>query len=269
MKLKEAQLLGVLAVIAIGIVLLCTWGQQPPATDEVAVQDEPPEAASVTGKTFSALYDELFDQGAAGEPQSTPIAEEQQQYNIVVGPGQTTASEEVNEDAAIRTAIEDTAPERIRLTKLDSAGTLQQQASEQATLQRPADITHVVAKGETLSSISKKYYNTASKWPQILAANKQVLTDPRRLMPKMRLRIPAAPVGEVAQAVVKSPTPRLEATTTKTDEKAYTVVKGDTLYRIALKRYGDGGRWKDLLKANQALLKDSTDIWPGMKLRIP
>ncbi|MHC5060588.1 MAG: LysM peptidoglycan-binding domain-containing protein [Planctomycetota bacterium] len=49
---------------------------------------------------------------------------------------------------------------------------------------------HVVAGGETLSSISLIYYASAAQWKKILDANPKVITDENRLQPGMRLVIP-------------------------------------------------------------------------------
>jgi nucleoid-associated protein YgaU len=54
----------------------------------------------------------------------------------------------------------------------------------------PAPRIHVVVAGETLGQISRKYYGTASRWPEILAANRAVLHDENGLVVGSSLRIP-------------------------------------------------------------------------------
>jgi nucleoid-associated protein YgaU len=54
---------------------------------------------------------------------------------------------------------------------------------------RPAR-THTIAPGETLSSIALRYYGTAARWPEILAANRDVLPDERSFVVGRTLRIP-------------------------------------------------------------------------------
>ena len=49
---------------------------------------------------------------------------------------------------------------------------------------------HVVAGGETLSTISMMYYGSGSQWRRIIEANPKVITDENRLRPGMRLVIP-------------------------------------------------------------------------------
>jgi nucleoid-associated protein YgaU len=54
----------------------------------------------------------------------------------------------------------------------------------------PAPRVHVVAAGETLGQISRQYYGTASRWPEILAANRDVLRNENSLTVGSKLRIP-------------------------------------------------------------------------------
>jgi len=50
--------------------------------------------------------------------------------------------------------------------------------------------THTVVSGDTLSTIAKHYYGSASRWTEILAANKGTLRDPAALRVGMKLKIP-------------------------------------------------------------------------------
>ena len=49
---------------------------------------------------------------------------------------------------------------------------------------------HIVRRGETLSTISAKYYGSANKWQKILEANRSRLIDANRLQPGTKLTIP-------------------------------------------------------------------------------
>jgi nucleoid-associated protein YgaU len=49
----------------------------------------------------------------------------------------------------------------------------------------------------------------------------------------------------------------------------YTVVKGDTLSKIAKQHYGDANAYHRIFEANRPLLKDPDEIYPGQVLRIP
>ncbi len=49
---------------------------------------------------------------------------------------------------------------------------------------------HIVAQGDTLSNLSRRYYGAMSYWPQLKQANRDVLGDKEDLKLGMRLRIP-------------------------------------------------------------------------------
>ena len=51
--------------------------------------------------------------------------------------------------------------------------------------------------------------------------------------------------------------------------RTYTVVKGDSLSKIAKHFYGDANEWKRIFEANRGVLKDPDKIFPGQKLEIP
>jgi nucleoid-associated protein YgaU len=49
---------------------------------------------------------------------------------------------------------------------------------------------HVVKKGDTLSKIAEQYYGDKMLYPKIFEANQDVLTDPNKIKPGQKLRIP-------------------------------------------------------------------------------
>lgn len=57
-------------------------------------------------------------------------------------------------------------------------------------IEKPATRTHTVVSGDTLSTIAKRYYGSASRWTEILEANKGTLRDPAALKIGMKLKIP-------------------------------------------------------------------------------
>ncbi len=52
------------------------------------------------------------------------------------------------------------------------------------------DRMYVVAEGDTLSSIARKFYGNASSRRRILEANRALIRDPYLIEPGWRLRIP-------------------------------------------------------------------------------
>lgn len=49
---------------------------------------------------------------------------------------------------------------------------------------------HIIREGETLSEISRKYYDSARKWQKILEANRDVIEDVSKLKPGTKIIIP-------------------------------------------------------------------------------
>ena len=49
---------------------------------------------------------------------------------------------------------------------------------------------HIISEGETLSEISRKYYDSARKWQKILDANRGVIEDVNKLKPGTKIIIP-------------------------------------------------------------------------------
>lgn len=102
--------------------------------------------------------------------------------------------------------------------------------------------SHVVVSGESLWSISQKYFNTGFKWTSIAKENN--LQNPGSIKVGQVLRIPKADsinnAGQISSGVH---TERIIGTT-------YTVVKGDYLWDIAVRAYGDGFAWVKIAKIN-------------------
>ncbi|MFT4032389.1 MAG: peptidoglycan-binding protein LysM [Siphonobacter sp.] len=62
---------------------------------------------------------------------------------------------------------------------------------------------------------------------------------------------------------------RMTVATPAPEAKYYTVVKGDTLSKIAKEFYGDMMKYPVIFEANKPMLKDPDLIYPGQVLRIP
>ncbi|MGE4302079.1 MAG: LysM peptidoglycan-binding domain-containing protein [Victivallaceae bacterium] len=78
---------------------------------------------------------------------------------------------------------------------------------------------------------------------------------------------PAATDSEVKETPAETPA---AADSTKPElPTEYVVQKGDMLGSIAQKFYGRASQWTVIAKANQATLKGSSTVRPGMKLVIP
>lgn len=151
--------------------------------------------------------------------------------------------------------------------------------------------THTVEDGEDLWKISEKYYQTGYNWVDIAAANS--LTDPGVIEEGQELTIPAVEpkligseidIAKVEEAPTATPT--ITAKEKEPEEPAviptdlefvqpqspisgatYTVVRGDTLWDIAVRAYGDGFRWTDIAQENELVNPDL--IHAGNKFVLP
>ena len=113
--------------------------------------------------------------------------------------------------------------------------------------------THKVAKGENLWQISVKYYGDGFKWVDVATENKLL----------------NASEIEVGQELV---IPELENITTTEEspeisEDSYTIEKGDSLWSIAVRSYGDGYAWIKIAKENN--ISHPNLIHVGNVLKLP
>ena len=142
--------------------------------------------------------------------------------------------------------------------------------------------THVVQKGETLSSIAQVAYGSARHYLLIERANPDV--DPRSMRPGTVIKLPelteaaAAPAagagagGEVTTAGARTgaSAPRAAAEAPINPATQYRVQSGDSLYKIAVKLYNKPGRVDDLYEANRQLIGDDPErLKVGMVLTLP
>jgi nucleoid-associated protein YgaU len=62
---------------------------------------------------------------------------------------------------------------------------------------------------------------------------------------------------------------QIEASTPEPPARFHTVVKGDSLSKIAKELYGDPMKYPVIFEANRPMLTDPDKIYPGQVLRIP
>lgn len=108
--------------------------------------------------------------------------------------------------------------------------------------------TYTVTAGDDLWSIAEKVYNDGYKWTEIAKANK--LSNPSMIYRGDKLRIPE--IKNVA--VQQSDKIRNDTSVQKSDKitgNSYTIQRGDTLWSIAERAYGDGFRYTDIAKVNK------------------
>ncbi len=136
---------------------------------------------------------------------------------------------------------------------------------------------HSVKKGEDLWKIAETYYNSGYEWKSIANANNikapYIIEEGQYLtIPDLKFPTPSETVPNSFEKV-KEVFPTAGTTTGNiydnviTQSERYTVVVGDSLWKISLKLYGDGYRWTDIAKANN--LKNPDLIHPGNVFVIP
>ena len=271
MKLKEAQLLGILAFIAICIIILCMWGGGRKQQLVTQRREGQPDGAIGQSRNTESEVDALLKRLREEQDRRARLAERTQGVigHLDVG-DDTTGPPTTQQEHEIRQEIETKDPRDIPFgpdREVDVPA-----VSEAPTV---APRVHVVQKGDTLSEISGTYYGTCRKWEVILQANRDLIGAPEDLRPDMKLVIPALKEPEpasqpmVTEATRSGGPVRLSAETPVAGKKYYDVKPGDTLWTIAEEAYGSGIEWKRILKANSAVLGEPEDLRANMRLVLP
>jgi nucleoid-associated protein YgaU len=120
-----------------------------------------------------------------------------------------------------------------------------------------------VEKGQHLWAIATKYYGSGYNYVDIAKANN--LTNASALEVGQELVLPKVAVIEVGTAA-----PAATATMTEQPNKiegdSYTVVRGDHLWSIAVRAYGDGYKWVEIAKANNIAHSNYIEVGQVLKL---
>ncbi len=161
----------------------------------------------------------------------------------------------------------------------------------------PLSRTYTAQAGDTLVTVAQKMLGDGKRWPELQELNKHLPAGPRLLTPGTVLKLPAktvtpepqpekpapapepapAPAPEVDAApsdpepapAMPAPTAATAAAASKAPAKTYTVQAGDTLYSIAKKTLGDGGRYAEIQALNKDILPDANKLKVGMVLKLP
>jgi len=117
--------------------------------------------------------------------------------------------------------------------------------------------THQVEPGESLWTIAEFYYDSGYNWVDV--ANENGLAAPFTLEKGQTLEIPKVEPKLATVELIEVPQPISGAT--------YTVEKGDSLWNIAVRAYGDGYRWVEIAEINN--LKNPNLVHVGNVLSLP
>ncbi len=117
--------------------------------------------------------------------------------------------------------------------------------------------TYKVQKGDHLWGIAEKFYGSGYNWVDIAKENN--LKNANLLRVDQELKIPKV---EVRKPVIVA-----EKFGPTISGNEYTVQKGDHLWGIAVRAYGDGYQWVKIASENN--LKNPNLIYPGNVLKLP
>jgi nucleoid-associated protein YgaU len=134
-------------------------------------------------------------------------------------------------------------------------------AGEAAAAASGQEPLYVVRRGDTLSGIAARLLGDTQRWPELVAAQRtriglsgarlRAITDPDRLYAGERLAVPPA-IDELGRATWH-----------------YHVQRGDTLWSIAARMYGDGRLWRRIADGNEGSVTNADRIRPGQVLVVP
>ncbi len=151
---------------------------------------------------------------------------------------------------------------------------------------------HKVVKGDTLRSLAEKYYKDPSLWGRIYNANFNIVANPDYLNPKEEIIIPdmngsaasysndglrvVLPKADSSSQIISGelvaavgiPLEALQSGGFVVG-KLYTVVKGDTLWRLSGKYYNNPFLWGRIYNANYKTVANPDRINPKEELIIP
>jgi nucleoid-associated protein YgaU len=149
----------------------------------------------------------------------------------------------------------------IRYLKADR-GTIPQELLNQPNSIESTVKTHKIQKGESLWVIAENYYGDGFKWVDIATENK--IANASIIEVDQELVIPNLDQEEVQAEEMASESASTEA---PTEAQQYTVEKGDSLWKIAVKVYGDGYKWVEIAKENK--ITTPNIIYSGNILVLP
>lgn len=123
------------------------------------------------------------------------------------------------------------------------------------------DGEYVVKKGDSLWKIAVSEYNDGYKWTELAKAND--LKNPGAIEIGQKLILPKI---ESKEAVVIDTQVKEEKIVSGGE---YKVVKTDSLWKIAVRAYGDGYQWTKIWQANNLKIINPNGLEIGMILTIP
>lgn len=120
---------------------------------------------------------------------------------------------------------------------------------------------YIIEKGDSLWKIAEKKYNDGYAWTKIAKENN--LKNASVLSVGQKLKMPVVE-SKITAAITKT-----TETTNKIDSGIYKVVRNDSLWKIAVRAYGDGYKWNNIYQENKTIIRNPNLLEIGMTLKIP
>ncbi len=142
--------------------------------------------------------------------------------------------------------------------------------STQSNSKSAKQADHVVAPGDSLYKLSRKYYGNTESWILIYNANQDKIGPGKVLYVGKHLIIPGSTKLVENKKNTSSHILRSDSSQVKTNSKVYKVKSGDSLYKIAKLHYKDGSKWRKIFDANKKVLNNNSNVVRvGVELIIP
>lgn len=237
---KDIKIGAGLAIILILFLIVFLWTRTSKGPEKEAVTPETETGVTITGSEEAAAIstgESLF--GPAEETSGTTLSSSDISipgYEPIIPSSEETA--DISGTTPIAPQIE---PARVAVAETKK---------------------YTVKSGDTLVTIAKEFYGDSGKWQLISKANNNL--DPKKLKIGMVLIIPEVG-GKAKPATGVTPAP--EAPAEASGERTHTIAKGDSLWKIAEKYYGDGKKYKLIMKANN--ITDASALKVGQVVKIP
>ena len=114
--------------------------------------------------------------------------------------------------------------------------------------QNQTEYFYEVKAGDSLWKIAQTVYGDGFKYQEI--ANNNLIKSPSSIEPGMKLKITKVETKQVVSG-------------------EYIIARGDSLWKIALKSYGDGYQWTKIWENNKQVIKNPNNLEIGTKIIIP
>lgn len=187
-----------------------------------------------------------------------------------VDSGAAATGPSITEPTAVPTVMPTAKPTEAKKVAQATTAPTKAPAKEETKISAPTTGEYTVKSGDSLWTISERQYKSGYNWVDIARANNlsnpgQITVNQKLKMPKVTAKAPT--VQETKKDIAQKEQKNTTAEAGKITGNTYKVVKGDTLWTIAVRAYGDGYKWNEIAKANK--LANPNVIHANNQLKLP